>query len=48
MHEDFKFLIYFTDGMGEFPKYEPTIDTLWVMPTPQDIPFGEILAIIPK
>jgi len=45
MHEDFKFLIYFTDGMGEFPQYEPTIDTLWVMPTSKDIPFGELLSI---
>ena len=45
MHEDFKFLIYFTDGMGEFPKYEPIIDTLWVMPTLQNIPFGNILTI---
>jgi len=48
LYEDFKFLIYFTDGMGEFPRYKPTIDTLWVMPKSKDIvvPFGEVLDIV--
>ena len=45
MNEDFKFLIYFTDGKGEFPKYEPLIDTLWVMNTIEEVPFGEILVL---
>ncbi|HIO95985.1 MAG TPA: hypothetical protein EYG67_04115 [Campylobacterales bacterium] len=46
MNEDFKFLIYFTDGMGTFPTYEPYIDTLWVMPkTEESVPFGEVLLL---
>jgi predicted metal-dependent peptidase len=45
MNEDFKFLIYFTDGKGAFPKYEPTIDTLWVMAEACDVPFGEVLEL---
>jgi predicted metal-dependent peptidase len=45
MNEDFKFLIYFTDGKGAFPKYEPTIDTLWVMAEVCDVPFGEVLEL---
>ena len=45
-NEDFKFLIYFTDGMGEFPSYEPMIDTLWVMPQQiEEMPFGEVLCL---
>jgi len=49
LYEDFKFLIYFTDGLGTFPKHKPSIDTLWVMPSSKiDIPFGEILDIIPQ
>lgn len=46
-HEDFKFLIYFTDGKGTFPKHEPFIDTLWVMPsqTEESVPFGEVLML---
>jgi len=46
MNEDFKFLIYFTDGKGSFPKYEPNIDVLWVMPKiEEEIPFGEVLEL---
>lgn len=45
-NEDFKFLIYFTDGIGSFPKDIPNIDTLWVMPKKRDVPFGEVLDII--
>jgi predicted metal-dependent peptidase len=45
MNEDFKFLIYFTDGKGAFPKYEPLIDTLWVMSEGCDVPFGEVLEL---
>ena len=46
-NEDFKFLIYFTDGKGSFPSYEPLIDTLWVMPfqAEEEIPFGEVLLL---
>jgi predicted metal-dependent peptidase len=48
LNEDFKFLIYFTDGMGEFPPYVPMIDTLWVMPKmiETEMPFGEILCLV--
>ena len=45
MNEDFKFLIYFTDGKGSFPAYEPLIDTLWVMSESCDVPFGEVLEL---
>ena len=45
MNEDFKFLIYFTDGKGSFPKYEPLIDVLWVMSESYDVPFGEVLEL---
>jgi len=44
-NEDFKFLIYFTDGKGSFPRYEPLIETLWVMPEKEDVPFGETLTL---
>ena len=44
-NEDFKFLIYFTDGQGSFPKYEPLIDVLWVMPEVIEVPFGEVLEL---
>ena len=45
LNEDFKFLIYFTDGKGAFPKYEPLVDTLWVMSESCDVPFGEVLEL---
>jgi predicted metal-dependent peptidase len=45
MNEDFKFLIYFTDGMGTFPEHEPIIDTLWVMSESCDVRFGEVLEL---
>lgn len=45
LNEDFRFIIYFTDGKGSFPKYEPSIDTLWVMPQREDTPFGEVLEL---
>ena len=34
-------LLYFTDGFGEFPQYEPSYDIAWILPTDVDIPFGE-------
>lgn len=40
-----RFLIYFTDGEGIFPKYIPKVDTLWVTEKKVDIPFGEILEL---
>lgn len=45
LNEDFKFLIYFTDGKGTFPKNEPFTDVLWVMNEACDVPFGEVLLI---
>jgi len=45
LNEEFKFLIYFTDGKGSFPSYQPLIDTLWVMPQKEDVPFGELLEL---
>ena len=47
MNEDFKFLIYFTDGKGSFPNYEPNIDVLWVVPKVEgEFPFGEVLELV--
>ena len=47
MNEDFKFLIYFTDGKGSFPNYEPNIDVLWVVPKVDgEFPFGEVLELV--
>lgn len=45
-NEDFRFLIYFTDGKGTFPNYEPSIDVLWVMPKIEAVPFGEVLELL--
>ena len=46
INEDFKFLIYFTDGKGTFPQYEPNIDVLWVVPKIEgSFPFGEVLEL---
>ena len=44
-HEDFKFLLYFTDGDGTFPNQIPMIDILWVMPKRKEVPFGEVLVV---
>ena len=45
LNEDFKFLIYFSDGEGAFPKEKPTIDTLWVLTKDTEIPFGDKLIL---
>jgi len=44
-YEMMKFLIYFTDGEGEFPEMLPSMDTLWVMPESKEVPFGDVLII---
>ncbi len=36
-------LLYFTDAQGRFPEFEPSFDTLWVLPEEEDVPFGETL-----
>ncbi len=41
LNEDFKFLIYFSDGEGKFPDYTPNIETLWVLSKETKVPFGE-------
>ncbi len=38
-------LLYFTDGMGTFPKSEPSYDVMWVMPKELDVPFGEVMVL---
>jgi len=38
-------LLYFTDGMGSFPDSEPPYDTIWVMPSEEGVPFGDIILI---
>ena len=45
LNEDFKFLIYFSDGEGVFPKYTPNIDTLWVLTKDKNIEFGEKIVL---
>ncbi len=42
---DAKIVIYFTDGLGSFPKNAPYIDTLWVMREKREVPFGEVLIL---
>lgn len=38
-------LLYFTDGMGTFPKEEVFYDVVWVMPKEVDVPFGEVIIL---
>jgi predicted metal-dependent peptidase len=38
-------LLYFTDGMGTFPKQEPSYDVTWIMPQEKEVPFGEVITI---
>ncbi len=33
-------LIYFTDGYGSFPKFEPNYPVIWMMTTEMEPPFG--------
>ena len=41
-------LLYFTDGMGTFPKDPPAYDVVWVMPEAKAVPFGDSLTLFPK
>ncbi|HGZ70343.1 MAG TPA: hypothetical protein ENK74_03010, partial [Nitratifractor sp.] len=43
--EDFKFLIYFSDGEGIYPQTEPNIETLWVLTKETATPFGETIVL---
>lgn len=36
-------LIYFTDGYGSYPTYEPPYPVIWVMTTDYETPFGSII-----
>ncbi|MCB4764870.1 MAG: VWA-like domain-containing protein [Sulfurovum sp.] len=38
-------LLYFTDGMGIFPKNRPNYDVIWSMPAFKEVPFGEVLLL---
>ena len=38
-------LLYFTDGMGTFPKDEPSYDVMWIMPEELDTAFGEVMVL---
>jgi len=38
-------LLYFTDGMGTFPKEAPGYNVMWVMPEAIEVPFGEVLTL---
>lgn len=46
--EDFKFLIYFSDGEGIYPQTEPNIETLWVLTKESVTPFGETIVLKPN
>lgn len=37
---DTRLLIYFTDGMGQYP-HEERFKTVWVLPNDYDVPFGD-------
>ena len=43
--DNYKFLIYFTDGDGIFPSKAPNIDTLWVLTKENSINFGKKIVI---
>ncbi|MCY3413674.1 MAG: hypothetical protein INQ03_18670 [Candidatus Heimdallarchaeota archaeon] len=36
-------LLYFTDGYGTFPAHQPEYDTIWVMTTEVEAPFGYLI-----
>ena len=38
-------LLYFTDGMGTFPEFEPSYDVMWVIPEAKEVPFGEVMVL---
>jgi len=38
-------LLYFTDGEGTYPSYEPSYDVLWIMPEIKEVPFGEVIKL---
>ena len=38
-------LLYFTDGMGTFPRHEPSYDVMWVMPEEREVEFGEVMVL---
>jgi len=49
LNEDFKFLIYFSDGDGILPQTPPTIETLWVLPkVNNNITFGNTIYLYNK
>ena len=41
-------LLYFTDGMGIFPKNEAFYDVMWIMPEEKEVPFGEVMVLEKK
>ena len=45
LREDYRFLIYFSDGDGVFPNKKPYIDTLWILTKENKIPFGKKIVI---
>ena len=38
-------IVYFTDGMGEFPKESPSCPVIWVDYGGTDYPFGEVVRV---
>lgn len=40
-----KLIIYFSDAQGIFPKEPPNIETLWILNSDENVPFGEKIVI---
>ena len=38
-------LLYFTDLEGKFPLEEPLVDTIWITPSENEVPFGKVIRI---
>lgn len=44
---DVKLLLYFTDGIGKYPEFEPYYNTLWVLSNSDvKVPFGKSIMIL--
>ena len=42
-NEDPDLMLYFTDGYGSYPTYEPSYPVIWIMTTDYEAPFGNII-----
>lgn len=42
---DASLVLYFTDLAGKFPEVEPSINTIWVTTSDEDVPFGKTILL---